>query len=160
MQSDGNLYAPYDTYEQSIYIFGKMEEALNAVGAEMSHVIRTRAFVSDMREIGGFVKAHGELFKGIEPVTSGYEAGLTTPGMMIEIEIDAIIDTDASLSGGDGSAAHEDGYSPEFKMKVALEALQGDASLADLATKYGISLSLAAKWKRKASESMGNIFED
>ena len=28
---------------------------------------------------GAFVRAHGEVFKGIDPVTSGYEAGLTTP---------------------------------------------------------------------------------
>jgi len=62
------------------------------VGAEMRHVVRTRAFLTDMATGGaGYVRAHGEVFKGIDPVTSGVEAGLTQPGMMIEIEADAVI---------------------------------------------------------------------
>ena len=40
---------------------------------------------------GDFIRAHGEIFAGTDPVTSGVEAGLTTPGMMIEIEVDALI---------------------------------------------------------------------
>ncbi len=93
MQPDGNVYAPYDIYEQTIYIFNRISDVLAAAGAEMRHVVRTRAFVSDMRDAGGFIRAHGEIFKGIEPVLTGVEAGLTTPGMMVEIEIDAIIHT-------------------------------------------------------------------
>ena len=44
-----------------------------------------------MKDAGGFVRAHGEIFAGIEPVSTAIEAGLTTPGMMVEIEVDAII---------------------------------------------------------------------
>lgn len=93
MQPDGKVFAPYDIYAQSIFIFNKIEDVLATVGAEMRHVVRTSAFVTDMRDGGGFIRAHGEIFKGIEPVLTGVEAGLTTPGMMIEIEIDAIIHT-------------------------------------------------------------------
>ena len=57
----------------------------------MIHVVRTRAYLTDMSDAGGFVRAHGEIFAGIEPVSTAIEAGLTTPGMMVEIEIDAII---------------------------------------------------------------------
>ena len=163
MQSDGTVFAPYDMYEQSIYIFKKMEEAWNAVGAKMQHVVRTRAFVTDMREGGGFIKAHGEIFKGIEPVTSGVEAGLTTPGMMVEIEIDAIIHSDdggiEGLSETDATAVPQGEHTPEFKTKVALEAIQGDASLSELASKYGVQVSLVAEWKRQVSENMANIFD-
>ena len=64
----------------------------------MRHVVRTRAYLTDMKQAGGFVKAHGELFAGIEPVTSAVEAGLTTPGMMIEIEVDAVVfDKDGAI---------------------------------------------------------------
>lgn len=92
IEPSGKLYAPGDTYAQSIYIFARIEEAMRQLGAEMRHVVRTRAFITDMAAGGGsFVKAHGEIFAGIDPVTSGVEAGLTMPGMMIEIEIDAII---------------------------------------------------------------------
>ena len=91
IEPSGKLHAPGDTYAQSIYAFGRIAKALEDVGAEMRHVVRTRAFLTDMKDAGGFVKAHGEIFAGIEPVTSAVEAGLTTPGMMIEIEVDAVV---------------------------------------------------------------------
>ena len=92
VEPNGRLHAPGDTYAQSIFIFKRIEEALAEAGAEMRHVVRTRAFLTDMAAGGGaFVRAHGEVFRGIDPVTSGVEAGLTMPGMMIEIEADALI---------------------------------------------------------------------
>ena len=101
IEPSGKLHAPGDTYAQSIFVFKRIEEALIAVGAEMRHVVRTRAFLADMKGGGDFVRAHGEVFAGIEPVTSGVEAGLTTPGMMIEIEVDAVIhDEDGNIDLG------------------------------------------------------------
>ncbi|MFT5110756.1 MAG: enamine deaminase RidA (YjgF/YER057c/UK114 family) [Parasphingorhabdus sp.] len=92
IEPNGRLHAPGDTYAQSKYIFQRIESALNELGAELRHVVRTRAFLTDMKSGGGdFVRAHGEVFAGINPVTSGVEAGLTTEGMMIEIEVDALI---------------------------------------------------------------------
>ena len=44
-----------------------------------------------MSQSGGFIRAHGEVFKGIDPVLTGVEAGLTQPGMMVEIDVDAIV---------------------------------------------------------------------
>lgn len=93
MQSNGKVYAPYDIYEQTVFIFDKIEDLLKEAGAKMRHIVRTRAFVTDMRDASGFIRRHGEVFQGIEPVLTGVEAGLTTPGMMIEIEVDAIIHT-------------------------------------------------------------------
>ncbi len=92
IEPSGKLHAPGDTYAQAIYIFKRIEAALAEAGAELRHVVRTRAFLTDMATGGrDFVRAHGEMFRGIDPVTSGVEAGLTTPGMMIEIEADALI---------------------------------------------------------------------
>lgn len=92
IEPSGKLHAPGDTYRQSIYIFRRIEDALIEVGARLQHVVRTRAYLSDLSAGGSdFVRAHGEIFKGIDPVTSGFECGLTTPGMMIEIEVDAVI---------------------------------------------------------------------
>ncbi len=98
VEPSGKLHAPGDTYTQTLFIFKRIEEALESVGAEMRHVVRTRAFFSDIKGGGEFVRAHGEIFVGIEPVTTGVEAGLTTPGMMIEIEVDAVIhDADGNI---------------------------------------------------------------
>jgi len=98
IEPSGKLHAPGDCYAQSVYILGRIEEALREVGAEMRHVVRTRAYVTDIAAAGGLVKAHGEVFKGIDPVMTGVEAGLTQPGMMVEIDVDAIIhDEDGNI---------------------------------------------------------------
>lgn len=92
IEPSGKLHAPGDTYTQTCFILARMETALAEVGATLAHVVRTRAFLVDMATGGAdFVRAHGEVFRGIDPVTCAVEAGLTTPGMMIEIEADALI---------------------------------------------------------------------
>ena len=99
IEPSGKLHAPGDTYAQTIYVFDRITDALARVGTEIKHVVRTRAYLADMKEAGGFVRAHGEIFAGIEPVSTAVEAGLTTPGMMVEIEVDAIIhDADGQIT--------------------------------------------------------------
>ncbi len=99
IEASGKLHSPNDTYAQSIFVFDRIRQALDQLGAEMRHVVRTRAFLTDMKTgASDFVRAHGEVFDGINPVTTGVEAGLTTPGMMIEIEVDALIhDKDGNI---------------------------------------------------------------
>ena len=94
IEPSGKLHAPGDTYAQSLFIFGRIEEALKEAGAEMAHVVRTRAYLTELSDAGGFVRAHGEVFAGIEPVLTGVQAGLTQQGMMVEIDVDAIIHDD------------------------------------------------------------------
>ena len=92
IEPSGKLHAPNDAYAQTIFALGRIEDALQEAGASMRHVVRTTVFLSDMQAAAaGFVKAHGEVFDGILPVTTAVEAGLTTPGMMVEISVDAII---------------------------------------------------------------------
>lgn len=99
IEPSGKLHAPGDTYAQSVYIFSRIELALNELGAKLHHVMRTRCYLTDLNDAGGFVKAHGEIFKGINPVLTGVQAGLTQPGMMVEIDVDAIIhDVDGNIN--------------------------------------------------------------
>ncbi|MEM7190596.1 MAG: Rid family hydrolase [Pseudomonadota bacterium] len=92
VEPSGKLHAPGDAYAQSVYILKRIEEALRAVGAEMHHVVRTRSYLTSLSEHGpGLIKAHGEAFAGIDPVTCGIECGLNQPGMVVEIEADAVI---------------------------------------------------------------------
>lgn len=92
IEPSGKLHAPDDAYAQSIYIFERIRVALDEVGAEMRHVVRTTGFLTDMKSgAAGLVRAHGEAFDGIDPVMAAVEAGLTTPGMVVEIMVDAVI---------------------------------------------------------------------
>ena len=49
-------------------------------------------------------------------------------------------------------------FSAEFKVKVALEALVGDQTLADLAAKHDVHPNMIAQWKRQAKESLPDVF--
>ena len=42
-------------------------------------------------------------------------------------------------------------YSADFKAKVALEAIRGDLTLAELGAKHGIHHTMIAAWKRQAT---------
>ena len=99
IEPSGKLHAPGDCYAQTIYILGRIEAALRDVGANMSHVMRSRAYLTDLSQAGGFIRAHGEVFAGIDPVLTGVQAGLTQPGMMVEIDVDAIVhDSDGTIA--------------------------------------------------------------
>ena len=91
IEASGQLHAPGDTYAQSLFIFQRIADALRPLDGELRHIVRTRAFFADITRAGDFVRAHGEVFADITPVTSGVEAGLTVPGMMVEIEADAVL---------------------------------------------------------------------
>lgn len=91
IEPSGKLHAPGDGYAQTRYILDRIEQALKDVGAQMRHVMRVRAYFADPSQTGGFIRAHGEVFKDIEPVLTGVTAGLSQPGMVVEIDVDAIV---------------------------------------------------------------------
>lgn len=51
-------------------------------------------------------------------------------------------------------------YSANFKSKVALEAIQGELTLAELAVKHGVHQTQITKWKRQALDGMVELFSD
>ncbi len=49
-------------------------------------------------------------------------------------------------------------FSAAFKAKVALEALRGDQTLAELAGRHKVHPNLITKWKRQAGAGMVEVF--
>jgi transposase len=49
-------------------------------------------------------------------------------------------------------------FSAEFKARVALEALVGDQTLAELAKKHDVHPNMIALWKRQAKERLPELF--
>jgi enamine deaminase RidA (YjgF/YER057c/UK114 family) len=97
LEDSGRIHAPHDAYAQTTFILGKIQTALRAVGADLHHVCRVRVYLTDMSHASGFIRAHGEVFKGIDPVLTAVTAGLTQDGMVVEIDVDGIIHDKASL---------------------------------------------------------------
>ena len=91
IEPTGRIHAPGDAGAQTRYVLRRIEEALNEVGAELRHVGRVRAYLTDMSKAGEFARVHGEVFKGVDPVLTAVQAGLTLPGLMVEVDADAVI---------------------------------------------------------------------
>jgi transposase-like protein len=51
-------------------------------------------------------------------------------------------------------------HSPKFKARVALEALRGKATLAQLASRHGVHATQIATWRKQLLENAGEVFEN
>ena len=49
-------------------------------------------------------------------------------------------------------------YSSEFKAKVAMAAIRGEETLAELSSRFGVHSTMIATWKKKAIEGMTDTF--
>ena len=49
-------------------------------------------------------------------------------------------------------------HSPSFKAKVALEALKGEETVAQIAARYGVHPALVTKWKKSLQDEAATIF--
>ncbi len=82
-----------DAYEQTKFIIQKIEKVLAQAGANLTDVVRTRLFVTDIAQWEAYGKAHGEFFGEIRPCTTMIEVSrLIAPEYLIEIEATAILE--------------------------------------------------------------------
>jgi len=49
-------------------------------------------------------------------------------------------------------------HNAEFKAKVALEAIKGEKTIAQICSKFKIDASQVTRWKKEALDNLGTIF--
>lgn len=90
--ASGTIQHPGDVYGQTAYILRKIEAALQSVGAELKHVVRSTVYVTDVGQFEQVAKAHKECFDTVRPANTLVEvSALATPDMLVEIAVDAVI---------------------------------------------------------------------
>ena len=88
----GEVIGINDAYEQTRYIYQKIEQVLQNAGSSMKDVVRVRMFVTDISRWQEYAKAHSEFFIAIKPCNSMIEVkGLIEREYLVEIEVTAII---------------------------------------------------------------------
>lgn len=92
VDGESSVIAPGDYYEQTKFIFQKIEKTLQNAGASLKDVVRTRMYVLDISQWQHIARAHKEFFGEIRPAASMVQISkLIADDLVIEIEADAVI---------------------------------------------------------------------
>ncbi|GAA2487598.1 RidA family protein [Terrabacter carboxydivorans] len=119
---DGRVVAPGDAYTQAKVALEIVVKALAACGAAPADVVRTRMFVTDIRDWEAVGRAHGEVFAEVRPASTMVQVtALIDPDLLVEIEADAVVGSgsgtgipadDAGGSLGEGLGEDVEGLTP------------------------------------------------
>lgn len=88
----GEVIGAGDPYEQTRYIIGVIRKILSVAEFQVSDVVRTRLFVTNIGRWEEYARAHSECFDNIRPASSIVQVSkLTDPRLMVEMEADAVL---------------------------------------------------------------------
>lgn len=86
---DGRI-AEGGPYEQALTAFGVALKALGELGLGAADVVRTRMYLTHVRDADDVGRAHKELFDEARPAaTMVVVAGLIDPSLVVEVEVEA-----------------------------------------------------------------------
>lgn len=92
VDDNGQVVGLNNPYEQTKFIYQKVEKVLAQAGASLKDVVRCRMFVTDIKQWESYGKGHAEFFKDIKPCLSMIEvSAFIEPEFLVEIEVSAII---------------------------------------------------------------------
>jgi enamine deaminase RidA (YjgF/YER057c/UK114 family) len=91
LDENGAALHPGDVYAQTRDAFERSIAALRELGGGLRDVVRTRIYLAPGADWRRAIDAHRELFGEVTPTnTTLYVAGFIPPGVLVEVELDAI----------------------------------------------------------------------
>jgi enamine deaminase RidA (YjgF/YER057c/UK114 family) len=90
MSNQGDVAHPGDAYRQTKAILATIRNLLTKSGFNVSDVVRTRLYVTNIVAWEEYARAHQEFFGSVLPASSIVQvAKLVDPRLVIEMELDA-----------------------------------------------------------------------
>ncbi|MEV7385006.1 RidA family protein [Streptomyces sp. NPDC091215] len=84
------LYGEGDPYEQAKVAFTSAVDAIGEFGLDIGSVIRTRMYLTHVRDVDAAGRAHKEIFDGVRPVSTLLVVeGFVDPRILVEVELEA-----------------------------------------------------------------------
>ena len=81
-----------DAYTQTDEALRRALAAAAELGAAIGDVLRTRLLLAQGCDWEGVIRAHHEVFEGVNPANTTYfVAGFIPEGVLVEVELDAIV---------------------------------------------------------------------
>ena len=80
-----------DAGEQARAVLEIISGAIEALGGNISDVVRTRIYVKDIAHWESIARVHGEFFADIRPACTLVEARLVDDSLLVEIEAEAVV---------------------------------------------------------------------
>ena len=101
----GGLVGIGDAYAQTRQVLANLRRAVEALGGELSDVVRTRIYVKDLGTWEEVARAHHECFGDIRPACTMVQvSGFIEEAMLVEIEADARVPPRRSQPSGAASS--------------------------------------------------------
>ncbi len=89
----GKLVGIGDAYVQTKQALRNIERALIKAGATLTDVVRTRIFVTNIKDWEQIGRAHVEMLGSVRPAATMVQvSAFVDPGMLVEIEAEAIVE--------------------------------------------------------------------
>ncbi|MFH8492404.1 RidA family protein [Streptomyces longisporoflavus] len=83
-----------DAGKQAAEVLDRISSALKDAGSDVADVVRTRVYLTDIKQFDEVAKAHADVFGDIRPASAFVEvSALANPALLVEIEADAITST-------------------------------------------------------------------
>lgn len=94
--ADGKTVGPGDAAAQARRCLEIIKKALEQAGSGLGDVVRTRTLLTNINDWEAVARVRGEYLGGIRPVDTIMQVTrFVDPEWLLEIEADAVIDTDA-----------------------------------------------------------------
>ncbi len=105
---DGAIEHQGDAAGQARSAFRTAIEAVEALGGAAGDIVRTRMYITHRDDADAVGRVHGELFAEVLPAASMLVvAGLISPDLLVEVEVEAVVEPDGRVVGNDDGAGRD-----------------------------------------------------